>query len=375
MTTPRTLWVTNDFPPRTGGIEAFVAELAGRLDPAGVRVVTARASGDVAHDEGLAYPVQRVASRPLLPGPGLLRRVRAAASDHDADIVVFGASWPLGELAGGLTQPTLALTHGHEAGMVRVGLGALVRRVARQLDAIGVISQFTRDALHPWVGAHTAVHDLPPGVDTSRFHPGVDGSTVRTQIGVGDDRPLVVCVSRLVARKGQDVLVEAWPRVLDRVPGAHLLIAGAGGMADRLRRRVDALDLGRAITLAGPVERSALPGLHAAADVFAMPCRTRLAGLDVEGLGIVYLEAQACGTPVVAGRSGGAPESLLDGESGLTVDGTSTASVGDAIVELLTDPERRRAMGAAGRAFVEARYSWPVVSDRFRGVLDDLAQR
>lgn len=374
MTTPRTLWVTNDFPPRPGGIEAFVGELSALLDPAGVCVITARAAGSDAHDARLAYPVRRVGARPLLPGPGLLRRVRAAADVHGADVVVFGASWPLGELARGLAQPTFALTHGHEAGMVRVGLGPVVRRVAGALDAIGVISRFTRDALSPWVGQRAAIHDLPPGVDTDRFHPGVDGSQVRARLALGEDQPLVVCVSRLVARKGQDVLVEAWPRVHDRVPGAHLLIAGGGPMASRLRRRVASLGLDASVTLAGPVGRDILPELHAAGDVFAMPCRTRLAGLDVEGLGIVYLEAQACATPVVAGRSGGAPESLLDGQTGLVVDGESPARVAGALVDLLSDRDRRRAMGVAGRAFVERRYAWPVISERFHAILAETAR-
>lgn len=375
MIEPRTLWVTNDFPPRAGGIEAFVGELAGRLDPAGVRVLTARGPAADEHDAGLSYPVHRAAARPLLPGPRLLRQVRLAAAEHRADVIVFGAAWPLGELAGSLALPTLALTHGHEAGMVRVGLGPLIRRVARRVDAIGVISRYTEAALEPWIGAQTAVHDLPPGVDTDRFHPEVDGAGVRARIGLVDDQPLAVCVSRLVARKGQDVLVEAWPRVRARVPGAHLLLVGSGPMDARLRRRVDALGLSAGITLAGPVARAALPAVHAAADVFAMPCRTRLAGLDVEGLGIVYLEAQACGTPVLAGRSGGAPESLLDGRSGVVADGTSSRAVGDALAGLLQDPDRRAGMGVVGRDFVERRYAWPVVTERFRTLLGDLAGR
>lgn len=373
MSEPRTLWVTNDFPPRAGGIEAFIGELAGRLDPAGVRVLTARAPGGAAHDATLAYPVERVARRPLLPGPALLRRVRQAASTHRADVVVFGASWPLGELAGGLDLPTFALTHGHEAGMARIGLGPVVRRVARHLDGVGVISRFTRAALDPWMAAHTRMHDLPPGVDTGRFHPGVDGAGVRSRHGLAADQPLVVCVSRLVPRKGADVLVEAWPRVRTRVPRAHLLLAGEGPMESRLRRQIARLGVGDAVTLGGAVGPGELPAVHAAADVFAMPCRTRLAGLDVEGLGIVYLEAQASGTPVVAGRSGGAPESVLDRETGLVVDGTSAASVGDAVSLLLASSDRGRAMGRAGRAFVERRYAWPVIAERFRGILADLA--
>ena len=373
MITPRTLWVTNDFPPRPGGIEAFVGELTSRLEPGGVRVLASRAPGDHAHDAGLAFRVDRVSRRPLLPTPALRRHVRAAATEHRADVVVFGASWPLAELAGGLQLPTFALTHGHEAGMARVGLGALVRRVARRVDGMGVISEFTRSALRPWVEGHTTLHQLSPGVDTGLFHPGVDGSGVRERYGIGPDQPLTVCVSRLVARKGQDVLIEAWPRVRARVRGAHLLLGGAGPLEARLRERVRKLGLQGAVTLAGTIGPGDLPAVHAAADVFAMPCRTRLGGLDVEGLGIVYLEAQASGRPVVVGRSGGAPETVIDGETGLVVEGTSPAAVADAVASLLSDPGRRAAMGAAGRASVERASAWPVVAQRCAAILNGIA--
>lgn len=369
----RTLWVTNDFPPRAGGIETFVGALTGLLDPAGVRVLTSRAAGGDAHDARLAFPVERVARRPLLPGPRLLARVCRAARDHRADVVVFGASWPLGQLARHLDVPTFALTHGHEAGMVRVGLGPLVRRALQPLDGAGVISHFTRTALTPWAG-HTPLHDLPPGVDSTRFHPGVDGSTVRARYGIAADQPLVVCVSRLVARKGQDVLVQAWPQVRSRVPRAHLLLVGGGPLAGRLGRRVQALGAHAGVTLAGPVDVDDLPAVHAAADVFAMPCRTRLGGLDVEGLGIVYLEAQATGVPVVAGRSGGAPETVVDGETGRVVDGTAPDAVARAIGDLLVEPARTRMMGAAGRAFVQEHYAWPVIGRRCQDVLEEIAR-
>jgi phosphatidyl-myo-inositol dimannoside synthase len=183
----------------------------------------------------------------------------------------------------------------------------------------------------------------------------------------------VVCVSRLVARKGQDVLVEAWPGVRDRIRGARLLLVGTGPAEPRLRRRIAALGLGAVVTLSGEVPGADLPAHHAAGDVFAMPCRTRHGGLDVEGLGIVYLEAQACGVPVIAGHSGGAPEALLDGLSGLAVDGASVAAVADAIVALLADEGRRREMGAAGRAFVERRHAWPIVSANLDGILRSVA--
>lgn len=369
----RTLWVSNDFPPRPGGIETFLAGLLARRPPGATRVLASRWPGDVEHDATLAYRVDRVGRRPLLPTPGLLRRVRAAADEFGADVVVFGAAWPLGELAGGLDRPTLALTHGHEAGLARLGLGWLVRRVARRVTALTAVSDYTSDLLAPWVAGHAPLYRLPPGVDVDTFHPGLDGAAVRARHGIAPDAPLAVCVGRLVARKGQDVLVAAWPLVRARVPEARLLLAGAGPMESRLRASIRALGLERAVTLTGPVGSADVPAHHAAADVFAMPCRSRLGGLDVEGLGIAYLEAQACGRPVVAGRSGGAPEALVDGETGVVVDGRSPPAVAGVLSGLLADGRRRARMGAAGRAFVERHHAWPAIAGRLEQILRQTA--
>lgn len=368
----RTLWITNDFPPRAGGIEQFVHHLLERMPVGSARVIASAWEGDRAHDATLPYPVTRL-RRPLLPTPAVLAEARRAIREHDPEVVVFGAAWPLGELAGRLRLPTLGFTHGHEAGLARVGLGPLIRRVARKVDALGVISQFTRRQLEPWIGAHTAVHHLSPGVDVERFHPGVDGAPIRERFGIPPDVPLVVCVGRLVPRKGQDVLIEAWPEVLRTHPDAHLLVVGDGPLLGRLTTRIGDLDVGHRVRMAGGVEWRELPACHAAADLFVMPCRTRHAGLDVEGLGIVFLEAQACGVPVLAGDSGGAPEALLPGRSGQVVDGTSARAVADAVARLLSDPAALRQMGAEGRAFVEERYAWDAIGARLRELLRDLS--
>ena len=369
--TLRTLWVTNDFPPRSGGIEQFVANLTTRLDPTTVRVLTATHPEAAPYDDELPFRVVRAGPRPLLPLPWLAARAREEAADHGADVLVFGAAWPLGELASAIPLPSVALTHGHEAGIARVGAGVAVRHALRDIDAIGVISSFTTGLLQPWIPHDTRVHHLPPGVDVDRFHPDVSGTAIRRRYGISGDTPLALCLSRLVQRKGQDVLIEAWPAVLRAVPEAHLLIAGSGPLEPALRRRVTKLGLNSSVTFTGDVASADLPAFHAAADVFVMPCRTRLLGLDVEGLGIVYLEAQAAGTPVIAGRSGGAPEAVLDGETGLVVDGRDIGEVGAAVKKLLADPQRRAVMGQAGRSFVTEHYAWNVITRRFEELLGD----
>ncbi|MGH8902301.1 MAG: glycosyltransferase family 4 protein [Egibacteraceae bacterium] len=368
----RTLWVTTDFPPRPGGIEQSLANLLARRPPQATWVLAAPWPGGGQHDATLPYRVDRIGRRPLLPTPALRQQVKEAADAHAADVVLLGPAWPLGELAGRVGRPTIALSYGHEAGMVRIGLGPLIRRL-RRATVVTVISAFTRSLLEPWLSPHTRVELLPPGVDVDVFHPGVEGTCVRARYGIAADRPLVVCISRLVPRKGQDVLIEVWPRVTAAVPGAHLLIAGVGPREAVLRSRVRQLGLHRDVTLAGELAWGDLPAYYAAGDVFAMPCRTRLGGLDVEGLGMVYLEAQACGVPVVAGRSGGAPEAVVDGETGHVVDGANPAAVTGVIISLLRDPDRRAAMGAAGRAFVERHWSWSAISHRLDELLADLS--
>jgi phosphatidylinositol alpha-1,6-mannosyltransferase len=209
---------------------------------------------------------------------------------------------------------------------------------------------------------------LTPGVDVATFRPDVDGSAIRERYGL-TGRKVVVCVSRLMPRKGQDVLVRALPAIRSRVPDAALLIVGEGPYRRQLERLVDSLRLGPHVVLAGVVPWSELPAHYAAGDVFAMPCRTRNGGLDVEGLGIVYLEASATGLPVVAGDSGGAPDAVLDGETGYVVPGRDAATVADRVAGLLTDESLAARLGARGRAWVEEQWPWERTAERFDELL------
>ncbi|HEX9889277.1 MAG TPA: glycosyltransferase family 4 protein [Nitriliruptorales bacterium] len=367
----RTLWITNDLPPRTGGIQQFVQSLLVRVEPEQALVLGPAQPGAAAHDAAQPYRVVR-APGSVVPRPAIVAQVRHLIAEHAPDVVVLGASWPLGEVARRLDGPPIvALTHGLEAGLCGVGLGGLIRRASQPLAAATTISDFTEAKLAPHVRAGRVVR-LPPGVDPDVFHPGVDGSPLRRAWGVPDGAPLVACVSRLVPRKGQDVLLRAWPQVAQAQPDAWLAIVGRGPLEGRLRAAARGLER---VVISGAVSWAELPAAYAAADVFAMPCRTRLAGTDVEGLGIVYLEAQACGVPAIAGRSGGAPEAVREGETGLTVDGTNPAEVARAVGELLADPERAARMGAAGRRWVEQDWAWDRIADRFRGLLADVTDQ
>jgi phosphatidyl-myo-inositol dimannoside synthase len=371
----RILWVTNDLPPRTGGIQQFVVNLLRRVHPASSVVVGPAGGPEAAtHDAGEPYRTIRLPGA-VQPTPAVRRRVLAAGVALQPDVVVLGAAWPLGELAPALARhlgvPVVALSHGLEAGLARVGLGRLVARATRELTVLGTISDFTAAQLERHVRAGR-VERIPPGVDLERFTPQLDGTALRAAWGIPPTAPLVGCVSRLVPRKGQDQLLAVWPALRRRHPAAWLALVGEGPREPKLRRRVDALGPDAQVVVTGRVGWESLPACFAALDVFAMPCRTRWAGLDVEGLGIVYLEAQACGVPAVAGRSGGAPETVLDGITGSVVDGRDRAALLAALDRWLADPAARDAAGLAGRRWVEQRWGWQVIAARFGELLAEV---
>jgi phosphatidylinositol alpha-1,6-mannosyltransferase len=370
----RTLVVTNDFPPRQGGIQTFVAALLARRPPESLVVLASNHPGAAEYDAGLPYPVVRAPTGMLLPTPAAARAAGRLAREHGCRTAFFGAAAPLGLLAPALRRAgvthLVGATHGHETGWVALpGARSMMRRIADGLDVLTYISEYTHGRLAPALADRVEMAQLSPGVDVDVFTPRADGAAVRARYGLGD-APVVVCVSRLVPRKGQDVLLAAWPRVLSRHPGARLLLVGGGPSEGALRSAVAARGLGESVVLTGGVPAPELPEHYAAGDVFAMPCRTRRAGLDVEGLGMVYLEAAACGRPVVAGTSGGAPETVQEGVTGHVVDPRSPAAVAEVLSGLLDDPARARAMGAAGRRWVEERWSWTTIGTTFAQLLD-----
>jgi phosphatidylinositol alpha-1,6-mannosyltransferase len=365
----RTLVVTNDFPPRPGGIQAFVHSLAVRQPAGEVVVFTSSWRGDAGFDAAQPFPVVRASTSVLLPTRRALRQAREVAAVEGCDRVWFGAAAPLGLLARGLgLGRAVASTHGHEVGWAMVpGTRQVLSRIARDVDVVTYLGEYTRSRLAPAM-RRTTLERLPSGVDTAVFRPGAGGADVRARLGLAS-RPVVVCVSRLVPRKGQDVLLRALPLVQQQVPDAALLVVGGGPSLPRLKKLADSLGIASDVVFTGSVPWDELPAHYDAGDVFAMPCRSRLGGLEVEGLGIVFLEASATGLPVVAGRSGGSPDAVLDGTTGHVVDGTSVTEVAAQVGELLADPEQARAMGEAGRQWVEREWRWDVLAARLRELL------
>ncbi|MEV7420663.1 glycosyltransferase family 4 protein [Streptomyces sp. NPDC089919] len=378
----KTLIVTNDFPPRPGGIQAFLHNMALRLDPERIVVYASTwkhsaegRAATAAFDAEQPFTVVRDRTTMLLPTPRVTRRAAGLLREHGCESVWFGAAAPLGLMAPALRRAgakrLVATTHGHEAGWAQLPAARqLLRRIGEGTDTITYLGEYTRSriasALTP--AAAGRMVQLPPGVDEKTFHPGSGGAEVRARLGLAD-RPVVVCVSRLVPRKGQDTLIRAMPSILARVPDAVLLIVGGGPYEAELRKLAGASGVGDSVRFTGAVPWAELPAHYGAGDVFAMPCRTRRGGLDVEGLGIVYLEASATGLPVVAGDSGGAPDAVLDGETGWVVRGEDPRECADRITTLLQDPQLRSRMGERGRAWVEEKWRWDLLAESLRTLL------
>ncbi|MGD0604622.1 MAG: glycosyltransferase family 4 protein [Streptosporangiaceae bacterium] len=369
----RTLIVTNDFPPRQGGIQSFVHALATRLPAGSVTVYAPAWAGAAAFDARQPFPVIRHPTSLMLPVPGVARRAATIAREHGCESVLFGAAAPLGLITPALRRAgiitAVALTHGHEAGWAALpGARTLLRRIGDDVDVVTYLGEYTRmrlaRALSP--AAASRMVRLAPGVDVTFFRPGAGGAAVRERLGL-TTRPVVACVSRMVPRKGQDTLIKAWPTVRAQVSSAALLLVGDGPYAPALKRLAQRLGVSDDVVFTGSVPWPELPGYYDAANVFAMPCRTRRAGLDVEGLGIVYLEASATGLPVIGGDSGGAPDAIWDGESGYVVhDVPGTAA---RIIDLLRDPVRAKAMGDKGLAWVEREWREELPAARLAGIL------
>ncbi|GAA10667.1 glycosyltransferase family 4 protein [Gordonia alkanivorans] len=372
----RTLLITNDFPPRPGGIQSYLQNLVDLLPPEDIVVYAPRWRGrsHIDFDAEVPYRVYRHRTTLMLPTPFVARRAAEIIRREQISTVWFGAAAPLAVLAPAMrragAQRILASTHGHEVGWSMLPVARQVlRHIGRHTDVITFVSRYTRGRFASAFGAHAALEYLPPGVDVARFSPDpVLRQEFRDRHELGD-RPTILCLSRLVPRKGQDVLIRALPLIRRTIPDAVLVIVGGGPYAEKLHALATRTGVEDHVIFTGSVPAEELSAYHNIADVFAMPSRTRGGGLDVEGLGIVYLEASATGVPVVAGLSGGAPETVVEGVTGTTVDGTDVDAVALAILSILGDRAAAAEMGAAGRRFVVDNWQWSQMAARLRQLL------
>lgn len=378
--TSKILCITNDFGPRAGGIETFIIGLIERA-PFGTFIVYTSQQGDTySYDQEwlskYGVEVIRDKRKILLPTFRVSRAVRSIVRERSIEKVFFGAAAPLGLLAYSLrrvgVRKIVALTHGHEVWWSKLWpFSWAMRRIGSGVHALTYLGDFTKNAISRALNSSDAdsMVRIAPGIDTDHFAPDPTAIELKRELELEGKR-VIVSVGRLVHRKGQDTLVEALPFILEKNPDAHLLFVGVGPHLEYIHKRAIQLDVLSHISFVGRVQYAELPRFISVGEIFAMPSRSRLAGLEVEGLGIVYLEASACELPVVGGLSGGAPDAVLEGETGYSVDGLNATAVAGAINRLLADPELARAMGKRGRQWIIEEWEWRHWSARFNALFD-----
>ena len=370
----RHLLVTNDFPPKVGGIQSYLWELWRRLPAADIAVHTTPHAEALAFDAEQAFVVTRSREPVLLPTPTVVRRVRNLAERQGAELVVWDPALPVGHAARRVGRPYAVVLHGSEVTVPgRLPMArSILARVLRGASLVICAGNYPAAEAERAAGCTLPTVVVPPGVDTDRFRPldEAERASVRRELGLPVDAPLVVSVSRLVPRKGMDTLIRSAARLGRTEPDLVVAIAGSG----RDRRRLEGLvaSTGAPVRLLGRVPEELLPGLYGAGDVFAMLCRSRWGGLEQEGFGIVFLEAAAAGVPQVAGESGGAAEAVAHERTGLVMGRPNAVEqVARTLSDLLGDRERRTEMGREARRRAEAEFSYDVLARRLRAGIDD----
>ena len=372
------LFVTNDFGPRAGGIETFVIGLIERRPFGQTIVYTSAQIGSEEYDRAwktqFGVTVIRDRSKILLPTPRVARNLARIIKDSDIQVAAFGAAAPLGLLSTSMKRAgirkTVALTHGHEVWWSKVfPFNLAMRRIGSSIDSLTYLGEFTQRAIARSLSKASAekMVKIAPGIDVKHFSP-QDSTQLRRDLKL-DDKRVIVSVGRLVHRKGQDHLIQSLPEILRSVPNAHVLMVGQGPYLSHLKKLVEELNVVDHVSFIGRIQYAQLPQYICAGDIFAMPSRSRFFGLEVEGLGIVYLEASACGLPVIAGSSGGAPDAVVNGVTGIVVDGENDTAIAQAAIKLLKDLDGAKAMGLAGREWIIENWRWEIWSERFNKLL------
>ena len=373
----KVLLVTNDLGPRAGGIETFVLGLIEGLPKDSLIIYTSSQKGDKAFDaqllEKFGAVVIRDRAKMLLPTPRITRKAVKILKQQQIKNVWFGAAAPLALMAGKLRSAgasnIVALTHGHEVWWAKIPiLKSLLKKIIKDVDHLGYLGDFTKGEIAKISNQPQKFLQIAPGIDTQHFAPKIARGDLIEKYRL-DGRRVIVSVGRLVHRKGQDELVKAMPKILEQFPDAILLFVGEGPIKQMLFNSAKQLGVLPKVVFAGRVSHHDLPDYICLGEIFAMPVRSRFSGLEVEGLGIVYLEASACGLPVIVGNSGGAVDAVLDKKTGLLVDGTKSDQIAQSICELLANPERAKQMGQAGRDWVIKNWQLSNWSEKFNKVL------
>jgi len=371
------LLVTNDLGPRVGGIESFILGLLARIEQNSVVILTSRQKNSQPFDQELLSKygaiVIRDRSKILLPTPRVIHRAKKIMVDFNSTTIWFGAAAPLAIMAGSLRKSgaknIVALTHGHEVWWAKLPIfRSAISKITKDVDILTYLVDFTKNAMLPAIIDKSKLVKIAPGIDVDHFSPAESDQNLIEKYRL-NGRRVIVSVGRLVHRKGQDKLIEAMPEVLKRFPNAVLLLVGQGPIQSMLEKLIRHYNLENNVIFTGRIQFADLPRYIQLGEIFAMPCRDRFFGLEVEGLGIVYLEASACGIPVIVGKSGGAPDAVINNKTGLIVDGRYSSEIAEAVCKLLSDEELARKMGNEGRKWIVDNWRWEIWSNKFNKLL------
>ena len=372
----KVLLLTWDFPPTRGGIQVWMAELARRLPGAQVRVLAPAVPGDRAFDRASGLRVGRLETARWGRAAWLAEltaRTLVTCLTWRPDLIVCGhvITAPAALAARRLTGvPYVVFTYGYE--IRRKRRRRWIARLLRGAKSVIAISQFTREAVLDLGVTPERIRILYPGVDADRFSPATDHRPPATN----HKPPTLLSVSRLAELyKGHDTAIRALPLVRAKAPGTHYVIAGDGPLRNYLERIAASVGMSDAMQFLGEVPDQSLPDLYRSADLLLLLGRDSTVEGGAEGFGIVCLEAAACGVPVVAGRSGGLPDAVQDGVTGILVDPLDIGAAAEAIVALLGDRDRARRMGAAGRAAVLDHFTWDHMAKEARRLFEEAATR
>jgi phosphatidylinositol alpha-1,6-mannosyltransferase len=376
--TRKTLLVTNDLGPRAGGIESFVLGLLERAEKNSLVILTSAQANSKKFDQELfdkfGAVVIRDRAKILLPTPRINRKAAKLLKLYQSENLWFGAAAPLALMSKRLRKAgaknIIALTHGHEVWWAKLPLFKVaIKKISNDVDFLTYLGEFTKNAILPAISDPNKLAKIAPGIDTEHFSPTSVNTDLLSKYRL-TGRRVIVSVGRLVHRKGQDKLIEAMPEILKQFPDAVLLLVGEGPIKSMLEKLIRHHSLENNVVFTGRVHFSDLPKYIQLGEIFAMPARDRFFGLEVEGLGIVYLEASSCQIPVVVGRSGGAPDAVVEGVTGFTVDGNNPNEIAKVICKLLADPKLAKEMGLAGRKWVVENWRWQIWADKFNSLIN-----
>lgn len=370
------------FPPQTGGISQLMAGLAAALGPSEVCCLTGTPTG---LQPGPSAAAPRVYRWPrAFAGTGMVQgavlggalceillreqpRLVQIAHAFDGYVALHLERW--------LRFPFIVYAHGNEILDARKSPWEKPRLALRRAARVLAVSRFTARLVEEVGVAAERIEIVHPGCDTELFRPLEPRSDFRQKLlGADAKQHVILSVGNLVPRKGHDMVICGLPRIVSRFPGVRYLIVGDGPHRVALESLALAKGVRDHVVFAGRISGEELPEIYALADVFAMPSRQRLDASDVEGFGLVFLEAASCGKPVVGGRSGGIEDAVVDGATGLLVDPESPEGIADALAQILADPAQASRLGEQGRARVVKEFTWSRVAQRVREIFEAISR-